>query len=118
MDYIGFKMQKSEFDNDKALEIAMWCTETQTATWQDMGDYYECVPVEVDYTAKMQNEISRLSSDYETAKHEICKYYMDAIIEGDVDMQKDLQAELQELQEQYSADVTAVMNTNANDEEV
>ena len=118
MDYIGFKMQKSEFDNDKALEIAMWCTDTQTATWQDMGDYYECVPVEVDKVARAKVQIEKLESDYETAKHEICKYYMDAIIDGDVDMQKDLQAELQALQEQYSADVTAVMNTNINDEEV
>lgn len=66
----------------------------------------------------LEEQIRQLESDYETAKHEICKYYMDAIIEGDVDMQKDLQAELQALQEQYSADGTAVMNTNVNDEEV
>ena len=65
----------------------------------------------------LEEQIRQLESDYETAKQEICKYYMDALIEGDVDTQKDLQAELQELQEQYSADVTAVMNTNINSEE-
>ena len=46
MNYLGYKMLKSEFDNDKALEIAAWCNVTQSATWQDMGDYYECVEVE------------------------------------------------------------------------
>lgn len=86
--------------------------------WCNIGDSIHKEKPEHWGEPRLEEQIRQLEDDYETAKHEICNYYMDAIIEGDVDMQKDLQAELQELQEQYSADVTAVMNTNVNDEEV
>ena len=102
-------------DMEKYTDCAVWCN-ANNATIEDRGDYYEVVEIE-EVLPTLEEQIRQLESDYETAKHEICKYYMDAIIEGDVDTQKDLQAELQALQEQYSADVTAVMNTNVDENE-
>ena len=57
-----------------------------------------------------EDKVNQLTSDYESARSQLFQYYMDAIIEGDVDTQADLQTELAELKESYEADVTSVMN--------
>lgn len=60
MNYIGFTMDKENFDNDKALEVASWCNETQTATWVERDTYYECIAVEFDYENYGKGVIARL----------------------------------------------------------
>ena len=107
MSYLGYKMLKSEFNNDKALEIAAWCNETQSATWQDMGDYYECVEVEPT-TLPKEIQIAQLDSQYETDKKTLASYYLDAALAGDTDVQDALRAEMAALNEQYDADVKAL----------
>ena len=42
---IGNKFYKNDLDNDKYAECANWCNETQQATIQDKGEYYECVAI-------------------------------------------------------------------------
>lgn len=112
MSYLGYTMLKSEFDNDKALEVAAWCNETQSATWQDMGDYYECVEVveDVVHAPTLQEKIEQLNADYESARFELGKYYMEAFLDGDVDSQKELKTELDNVKAQYNADLNDLMN--------
>lgn len=42
---IGTKFYKNDFDNDKYAECAKWCNETQQATIEDKGEYYEVVAI-------------------------------------------------------------------------
>ena len=54
--------------------------------------------------------ISQLEQDYSKARFELGTYYMEAVLDGNVEVQKDLQAELTELTEQYESDVAAIMS--------
>ena len=110
MNYLGYKMLKSEFNNDKALEIAAWCNETQSATWQDMGDYYECVEVEPPepHEPTVEEKLEQLSSDYQKARFELGVYYMEAVLDGNIEVQEELQHELVALKAQYDEDVANV----------
>lgn len=58
----------------------------------------------------LEERISQMTSEYESARSQLFQYYMDAIIEGDIDTQADLQIELVGLKESYEADVTSVIN--------
>lgn len=58
----------------------------------------------------VESKIERLSADYEKARFELGKYYMEAVLDGNVEVQKDLQVELTELTEQYESDVAAIMS--------
>lgn len=40
---VGTKFDKKQFDADLYAQAAQWCNETQTATIEDKGDYYEVV---------------------------------------------------------------------------
>ena len=102
MSYLGYKMLKSEFNNDKALEIAAWCNETQSATWQDMGDYYECVEVEPT-TLPKEIQIAQLDAQYESDKAQLMQYYFEFSITEDTEGMASIKQELADLAAQYDA---------------
>ena len=104
MSYLGYTMLKSEFDNDKALEVAAWCNETQSATWQDMGDYYECVEVEPT-TLPKEIQIAQLDAQYESDKAQLMQYYFEFSITEDTDGMESIKAELEALNQQYDNDL-------------
>lgn len=54
--------------------------------------------------------ISQLEQDYSKARFELGTYYMEAVLDGNVEAQKDLQGELAELKEQFESDVAAIMS--------
>ena len=54
--------------------------------------------------------ISQLEKDFESARFTIGTYYMESVLDGNVEVQKDLQVELSELKEQLESDVAAIMS--------
>lgn len=54
--------------------------------------------------------ISQLEKDFDSARFTIGTYYMEAVLDGNVEVQKDLQTELSELKEQFESDVAAIMS--------
>ena len=54
--------------------------------------------------------IAQLEKDFESARFTIGTYYMEAVLDGNVEVQKDLQTELSELKEQFESDVEAIMS--------
>ena len=58
----------------------------------------------------LQEKIERLNADYESARFELGKYYMEAFLDGDVDSQKELKTELDNVKAQYNADLNDLMN--------
>ena len=54
--------------------------------------------------------IAQLEKDFKSARFTIGTYYMEAVLDGNVEVQKDLQAELTELKEQFESDVAAIMS--------
>ena len=54
--------------------------------------------------------IAQLEKDFESARFTIGTYYMEAVLDGNVEVQKDLQGELAELKEQFESDVAAIMS--------
>ena len=107
MSYLGYTMLKSEFDNDKALEVAAWCNETQSATWQDMGDYYECVEVEPSKPSK-EYQIAQLDAQYQADKAQLMQYYFEFSIAGNNEGMESIKVEIDNLNKQYDADLEAL----------
>ena len=54
--------------------------------------------------------IAQLEKDFKSARFTIGTYYMEAVLDGNVEVQKDLQTELTELTEKYESDVAAIMS--------
>ena len=54
--------------------------------------------------------IAQLEKDFKSARFTISTYYMEAVLDGNVEVQKDLQTELSELKEQFESDVAAIMS--------
>ena len=54
--------------------------------------------------------IAQLEKDYSKARFELGTYYTEAVLDGNVEVQKDLQGELAELKEQFESDVAAIMS--------
>ena len=54
--------------------------------------------------------ISQLEQDYSKACFELGTYYMEAALDGNVEAQKDLQAEMAAVKAEYEEAVTAIMN--------
>ena len=54
--------------------------------------------------------IAKLEKDFESARFTIGTYYMESVLDGNVEVQKDLQVELSELKEQFESDVAAIMS--------
>lgn len=54
---LGTKMLKSEFNQEKYAELAVWCNNHEYKRIEDKGDYYEvvdCTP-----TKQQQNEVKK-----------------------------------------------------------
>ena len=54
--------------------------------------------------------ISQLEQDYSKARFELGTYYMEAVLDGNVEAQEDLQAEMAAVKAEYEEAVTAIMN--------
>ena len=54
--------------------------------------------------------IAQLEKDFKSARFTIGTYYMEAVLDGNLEVQKDLQGELAELKEQFESDVAAIMS--------
>ena len=54
--------------------------------------------------------IAQLEKGFESARFTIGTYYVEAVLDGNVEVQKDLQGELSELKEQFESDVAAIMS--------
>ena len=54
--------------------------------------------------------ITQLEKDYSKARFELGTYYMEAVLDGNVEVQKDLQAEMAAVKAEYKEAVTAIMN--------
>ena len=54
--------------------------------------------------------IAQLEKDFKSARFSIDTYYVEAVLDGNVEVQKDLQTELSELKEQFESDVEAIMS--------
>lgn len=54
--------------------------------------------------------ISQLEQDYSKARFELGTYYMEAVLDGNVEVQKDLQTEMADVKAEYEEAVTAIMN--------
>ena len=54
--------------------------------------------------------IAQLEKGFESARFTIGTYYVEAVLDGNVEVQKDLQGELAELKEQFESDVAAIMS--------
>jgi hypothetical protein len=57
---LGTKMLKSEFDQDKYIELAKWCNSHEYKTIEDKGDYYEivdCTPSEDELKANKKGRL-------------------------------------------------------------
>ena len=92
----------------KYTETAVWCN-ANNATIEDKGEYYEIVEIKP-YTPTKEEKIEQLSNDYQKARFELGVYYMEAVLDGDVEVQEELQHELSELKEQFESDVAAIMS--------
>lgn len=42
----NWTMKKSEFEPEEYAQVANWCNETYQFTIEDMGDFYQVIPVE------------------------------------------------------------------------
>ena len=54
--------------------------------------------------------IAQLEQDYSKARFELGTYYMEAVLDGNVEVQKDLQTEMADVKAKYEEAVTAIMN--------
>lgn len=54
--------------------------------------------------------IAQLEKDYSKACFELGTYYMEAMLDGNVEVQKDLQTETADVKAEYEEAVTAIMN--------
>ena len=106
---IGEKLYKdNQSDMNKYTDCAVWCN-ANNATIEDKGEYYEVVE-NVVHVPTLQEKIEQLSADYESARFELGKYYMEAFLDGDVDSQKEIKTELDNVKAQYNANLNDLMN--------
>ena len=84
--------------------------------WNGSAWEYQEIPKEPEpeqpepHVPTLQEKIERLNADYESARFELGKYYMEAFLDGDVDSQKELKTELDNVKAQYNADLNDLMN--------
>lgn len=68
---IGIKFYKTQFDADLYAQAAKWCNETQKATIEDKGDFYEVIalpePTFDELKAQKKAEIAAARYEAETA---------------------------------------------------
>lgn len=72
---VGTKFNKTQFDADLYAQAAQWCNETQKATIEDKGDYYEVValpePTFDELKAQKKAEIASARYEREIAGVEV-----------------------------------------------
>lgn len=84
--------------------------------WGGEAWEYQEIPKEAEpeqpepHVPTLQEKIEQLNADYESARFELGKYYMEAFLDGDVDSQKELKTELDNVKAQYNADLNDLMN--------
>ena len=104
---IGEKLYKdNQSDMNKYTDCAVWCN-VNNATIEDKGEYYEVVE-NVPHMPSQEEKLEQLSSDYQKARFELGMYYMEAVLDGDVEVQEELQHELVALKAQYDEDIASV----------
>ena len=54
--------------------------------------------------------IAQLEADFESAKTELSKTYLEAVMNNDTDTQKDIQVELDAIKAQFEDDVNTILN--------
>lgn len=54
--------------------------------------------------------INQLEKDFESARFTIGTYYMEAVLDGNVEVQKDLQTEMADVKAEFESDVAAIMS--------
>ena len=99
-----YKNNKSDMAN--YTKTAVWCN-ANNAHIEDKGEYYEVVE-NVPYMPSQEEKLEQLSSDYQKARFELGVYYMEAVLDGDVEVQEELQHELVALKAQYDEDIASV----------
>ena len=99
-----YKNNKSDIAN--YTKTAVWCN-ANNAHIEDKGEYYEVVE-NVPYMPSQEEKLEQLSSDYQKARFELGVYYMEAVLDGDVEVQEELQHELVALKAQYDEDIASV----------
>ena len=90
--------------------------ESFNIVWNGSAWEYQEIPKEPEpeqpepHVPTLQEKIEQLNADYESARFELGKYYMEAFLDGDVDSQKELKTELDNVKAQYNADLNDLMN--------
>lgn len=57
----------------------------------------------------LDTQIDQLSADYEKARFELGTYYMEAVLNGDVNTQKEIKAELDSMKAQFDTNVAELI---------
>ena len=57
----------------------------------------------------VESKIDQLTADYEKARFELGTYYMEAVLNGDVDTQKEIKAELDSMKAQFDTNVAKLI---------
>ena len=57
----------------------------------------------------VESKIDQLSADYEKARFELGTYYMEAVLNGDVNTQKEIKAELDSMKAQFDTNVAELI---------
>ena len=127
--YVGVQMcQRDPIASAKAGKeiylLPAQCTHTAppepkdgfNIVWGGEAWEYQEMPVKPEpeqpepHVPTLQEKIEQLNADYESARFELGKYYMEAFLDGDVDSQKELKTELDNVKAQYNADLNDLMN--------
>jgi hypothetical protein len=97
---IGTKLYKNNKDDmAQYTATAIWCN-ANNAHIEDKDEYYEvCENVIPEPTT--DEKIAALDAQYDNDKDMLAKYYLDAVLSGDADLQDELKAELDALNAQY-----------------
>lgn len=116
---------ESEIAGEEIYLLPADCTYTEppelkdgfNVVWNGEAWEYVEIPVEPEppeppepHVPTLQEKIQQLNADYESARFELGKYYMEAFLDGDVDSQKELKTELDNVKAQYNADLNDLMN--------
>jgi hypothetical protein len=93
---IGEKVYKSSKDWNRVNELIAWAGENN-ARVVDKGDYFECVAVE----PTVEEKLAQLDSQYDADVAELTRYYTEAQLEDDAELQEEIKAELAEIKATY-----------------
>lgn len=87
-----------------------YCNTKEVADFAGYTLESETEPNESGSLKPIEEKIKNLNDDYMEARNELARYYANAILDGDIDTQKDIKSELTELTEQYNANVDELLS--------